>query len=54
MFRGGGSVAASYDGSGGFVQHPSGGLMLLFNRKDGTGTAYSSGGQITARWHTKK
>ncbi|EFJ51758.1 hypothetical protein VOLCADRAFT_87559 [Volvox carteri f. nagariensis] len=49
MYRAGG-VAVSWDAQGGFVQFPSGGLMLMYSRSTGSGTCYSPSGEITRRW----
>ncbi|GIL46629.1 hypothetical protein Vafri_3582 [Volvox africanus] len=49
MYRAGG-VAVSWDTMGGFVQYPSGGLMLMYSRSTGSGTCYSPSGEITRRW----
>ncbi|GIL71140.1 hypothetical protein Vretifemale_1751, partial [Volvox reticuliferus] len=49
MYRAGG-VAVSWDAMGGFVQYPSGGLMLIYSRSTGSGTCYSPSGEITRRW----
>ncbi|GLI58443.1 hypothetical protein VaNZ11_000066 [Volvox africanus] len=49
MYRAGG-VAVSWDIMGGFVQYPSGGLMLIYSRSTGSGTCYSPSGEITRRW----
>ncbi|GFR51360.1 hypothetical protein Agub_g13784 [Astrephomene gubernaculifera] len=49
MYRAGG-IAVSWDAAGGFVQYPSGGLMLMYSRTTGSGTCYSPSGDITRRW----
>lgn len=45
MYRSITGVAASFDSSGGFVQWPSGQLMLVWDKKDGT--AYAPDGRVT-------
>lgn len=54
MYKSSGNVCVSFDLLGGFVQHPTGSLMLVFNKKDGTGKAYTANGDITDRWQVKR
>jgi hypothetical protein len=54
MYRSVVGVAASFDGSGGFVQHPSGALMLVWNKKDGEGKCYLPDGSITHSFNSRR
>jgi hypothetical protein len=45
-----GNVAATFDSGGGFLQHVSGALMLVWNRRDGQGSLYSAQGALQSRW----
>jgi hypothetical protein len=52
MYRTITGVAASFDSTGGFVQWPSGQLMLVWNRKDGT--AYGPDGRVTHTFNNRR
>jgi hypothetical protein len=54
MYRSVVGVAASFDSSGGFVQYPSGALMLVWNRKDGDGKCYLPDGTITHSFNSRR
>ncbi len=41
MYRTGSGVAVSWDATGGFVQYPTGGLMLMYSSTNGTGKLYA-------------
>ncbi|WIA12131.1 hypothetical protein OEZ85_012204 [Tetradesmus obliquus] len=53
MYRSVVGVAASFDASGGFVQYPSGALMLVWNKKDGEGKCYAPDGSITHSFNSR-
>ena len=50
MYAPSGNVAATFDSAGGFLQHASGALMLVWNRRDGQGSLYDAEGSLEARW----
>lgn len=54
MYRSAACVAASFDAGGGFAQYPSGGLMLVWNRKDGCASCYDSSGRPTHSFNTRR
>lgn len=54
MYRSVVGVAASFDASGGFVQYPSGALMLVWNKKDGEGKCYAPDGSITHGFNSRR
>lgn len=54
MYRSIVGVAASFDSNGGFVQYPAGGLMLVWNKKDGIGTAYAPDGAVTHSFNSRR
>lgn len=54
MYRSVTGAAASFDSNGGFVQYPTGSLMLVWNKKDGIGTCYGPDGAITHSFNSRK